>query len=312
MLEHHTGNWRLAARDVVKMLLMPSMMVGVHFEADLGRYFEVTTQRHAYPGEELSTRPGFCVVELHQLYFDYIAPFWEEARLNPRKQVERTYTYLESEVNESDRQKKKEQIEKGLHRKGHAELVKMSKCLMSLPLSFNILLNSKVGRHFARALCAVVKEKGTILFPDDNNRQRWDSSIFSKNIQRPHQEQIFYEMMTDEAVGVTHWYQQIGFNRSDVRSDLKNLTIEEPGSRNITLLSFRSCYPVIFSALYATFALMPSTTRLTEQSHGALRDLLPMGVSMMFTDTQQAYMMDEEYHNREACRKKKRQEKRPA
>jgi hypothetical protein len=30
---------------------------------------------------------------------------------------------------------------------------------------------------------------------------------------------------------------------------------------------------------------------------------------MMFTDARQAYMMDEEYHNREARRKKKRQEK---
>jgi hypothetical protein len=88
MLQHHTGNWRLAAKDVVEMLSMPSVMVGVvHFEADLGRYFEVTMQWHAYPGE-LSTRPGFCVMELHQLYFDYITPFWEEARLNPRKQLE--------------------------------------------------------------------------------------------------------------------------------------------------------------------------------------------------------------------------------
>jgi hypothetical protein len=42
MLQHHTGNWRLAARDVVEMLSMPSVMVGVHFEANLGQYFEVT------------------------------------------------------------------------------------------------------------------------------------------------------------------------------------------------------------------------------------------------------------------------------
>jgi hypothetical protein len=56
---------------------------------------------HAYPGE-LSLRPGFCVMELHQLYFDFIAPFWEEARLNPSKQLKRTYKYLESKVDESD------------------------------------------------------------------------------------------------------------------------------------------------------------------------------------------------------------------
>jgi hypothetical protein len=176
---------------------------------------------------------------------------------------------------------------------------------MSPPLSFNILLSNKIGRHFARALVAVVKENGTINFPDDNNHDRWDPRIFSENVQRPHQEQIFYEMMKDEAVEITHWYHQIGFNQRDVRCDLKKLTTEEPGSRDITLLSFRSHYPVICSAPYATFPLMPSTTRLTEQGHGALRDSLPMGVSMMFTDARQAYMMDEEYHNREARRKER-------
>jgi hypothetical protein len=87
----------------------------------------------------------------------------------------------------------------------------MSKYLMSPPLSFNILLSNKVGCHFARALIAVVKENGTVNFPHDNNRERWDP-IFSENVQRPYQEQIFYDMMKDEAVDTTHWYQQIGFN----------------------------------------------------------------------------------------------------
>jgi hypothetical protein len=54
---------------------------------------------------------------------------------------------------------------------------------------------------------------------------------------------------------------------------------------------------------------MPSTTQLTEQSHGGLRDSLPMGVSMMFTNARQAYTMDEEYHNQEACCKIKKGER---
>jgi hypothetical protein len=94
MSQHHTGNWRLAAKDVIEMLSIPNIMVGVHFEANLGHYFEVTMQWHAYPGE-LSTQPGFRVMEVHQLYFDFIAPFLEEARLNPSKQLKRTYKYLE-------------------------------------------------------------------------------------------------------------------------------------------------------------------------------------------------------------------------
>jgi hypothetical protein len=56
---------------------------------------------------------------------------------------------------------------------------------------------------------------------------------------------------------------------------------------------------------------MPSTTQFTKQSHGALCDSSPMGVSkmMMLTDGQQACMMDKEHHNREALCKKKRQER---
>jgi hypothetical protein len=38
----------------------------------------------------------------------------------------------------------REQIEKGIQ-KGHTELVKIAKYLMSPPLSFNILLNNKLG-----------------------------------------------------------------------------------------------------------------------------------------------------------------------
>ena len=304
MSQHHTGNWRLAAKDVVEMLSMPSIVVGVHFEADLGQYFEVTMKWHAHPGE-LSTRPGFRVMELHQLCFDCIAPFWEEARLNPRTHLERTQKHVDTEVDESDRRKKREQIEKGVS-KGHAELVKMAKYLMSPPLSFNILLNNKLGRHFARALVAAAEENG-IDFPNDNG-ERWDPSIFSVERERPKQEQAFYEMMRDEPVDVTHWCKQIGFNQTDVHPDLKKLTMEEQGSRDITLLAFRSQHPVMFSALHATFALMPSTTQLTEQSHGALRDSLPVGVSMKFTDARQTCMTNEEHCNREDIRSNERQE----
>jgi hypothetical protein len=48
---------------------------------------------------------------------------------------------LESEVDESEQQKKREQIEKGLC-KGHAELVKMSKCQ-----------NTSCRHHLASTLC---------------------------------------------------------------------------------------------------------------------------------------------------------------
>ena len=52
---------------------------------------------------------------------------------------------------------------------------------------------------------------------------------------------------------------------------------------------------------------MASATRLSEQSHGALRYSLPMGVSMKYTDAKHKFMMNVLYHYREARRKKKRE-----
>jgi hypothetical protein len=101
------------------MLTMPSIMVRVYFEANLGQYFEVIMHWHRYP-EELS---WFCIMlQLHQLYFNFIAPFWEKARLNPRNQLKQTYTkYVESQqVDELDHQEKLEQFEEGICKR-HAE-----------------------------------------------------------------------------------------------------------------------------------------------------------------------------------------------
>eukprot|EP00978_Attheya_sp_CCMP212_P032759 scaffold129363_cov50-Attheya_sp.AAC.3 len=120
----------------------------------------------------------------------------------------------------------------------------MAKYLMSPPLSFNILLSNKLGRHFARALVAVIKENG-IDFTDDSG-ERWDPSIFCVNIERPHQEQTFYDMMYDESVDITHWYKQIGFNQTNIHLDLKKINMEEECSRDIALLVVRSQYPIIF------------------------------------------------------------------
>jgi hypothetical protein len=215
MLQHHTGNWRLAPKDVVKMLIMPSIMVGVHFEANLGQYSDVTIQWHAYPGE-FSTQPGFRIMELHQNCTLYLLPH------SGRKPG-----YVESQVNELDQQKKCEQIEKGI-RKRHAELIKMVKYLMSPPLNFNFLFSNSLGPHFVRALVAVVKEND-IDFPN-NNGEYWNLRIVSVKIEQLHQEQTLYNLLHDRAVGITHWYKQIGFNQAVIHRDLKKLTMEEQGS----------------------------------------------------------------------------------
>ena len=80
-------------------------------------------QWHAYPGE-LSTRPGFRVMELHQLYFDSIAPFWEEARVNPKKQLQQhTIIWRWKSKNRIDK-KSESTLRKALAR----DMLSLSKC----------------------------------------------------------------------------------------------------------------------------------------------------------------------------------------
>ena len=50
------------------MLFMPEIIVALHFESELGDYFEITSSWHSSPGE-LSTRPGFRMLEMHILWF---------------------------------------------------------------------------------------------------------------------------------------------------------------------------------------------------------------------------------------------------
>eukprot|EP00957_Ditylum_brightwellii_P075549 5741915-Ditylum_brightwellii.AAC.1 len=49
---------RLIAQDVVQMLMLPEIIVGLHFEREIGLYFEVTSKWHETLGS-LSTHSGF-------------------------------------------------------------------------------------------------------------------------------------------------------------------------------------------------------------------------------------------------------------
>ena len=63
-------NARVIANDDVQMLLMPEILVALNFEREMGLSFEVTSSWH---GVRLSSRPGFRFLELHTLWFEFIA-----------------------------------------------------------------------------------------------------------------------------------------------------------------------------------------------------------------------------------------------
>ena len=91
---------------------MPKIVVALQFEAELVDYFEVTYQWHAYPGE-LCTRPGFRMIKLHHLMFEYIMPFWESATANPKDQFKNTFELIEKmESSEDEDQKRKGELKR--------------------------------------------------------------------------------------------------------------------------------------------------------------------------------------------------------
>ena len=98
---------------------MPAIIVALHFESELGNYFEVTSNWHAMPDGELSTRPGFRMLEMHTLWFEFIMPWWEEAKQNPALRFPKTFEYLNSEVKVADRELKRMQLLAGINA-GHA------------------------------------------------------------------------------------------------------------------------------------------------------------------------------------------------
>jgi hypothetical protein len=157
----HNQIFQRVAQEVVTMLLMPKIVVALHFKSKPGNYFEVTSSWHASPGK-LSTRPGFLMLKMHALCFEFIIPWWEEGKQKPRVRFPKTFQYLNSDVNAGNRHLKRKQLLACINA-GHAKLLKMSLLLMSAPLVFLALTNLVQGSLLLWAMLAIVTENGLIL-----------------------------------------------------------------------------------------------------------------------------------------------------
>jgi hypothetical protein len=292
----HSDSWvKRASMEVVTMLLMPEIIVAIHFEAEVGEYFEVTSRWHCMPGA-LYTRPGFRVFEIHDLYFGFMAPWWELAIRYPEQQFQKTFNYLATaNIPESTRKLKEEQLKAGIAA-GHAELVKMSRLLLSAPMIFVVLVNPIRGPSLLRAILAIVNANNYDI------GEGWGEYEYAppRADNRPEEEAVFYDLLVGNGESVTHWIQQLGLMLPCVRDDLQRLSKETPGCREHGgILEFKVTYPVIFAALEASFGLMPSNSRIAEQAHGGMRDGLIDGVSLLSTDMMRTYIMNDEYYARE-------------
>jgi hypothetical protein len=75
-------------------LLKPEIVVTRHFESELGECFEVTGKWHASPGE-LSTRPGFRIMEVHPFLFEFVFPSRNEAIEHSAEAFKQTFACLD-------------------------------------------------------------------------------------------------------------------------------------------------------------------------------------------------------------------------
>lgn len=83
---HSKTDWkRRAGKEVATWLESDLIQFGLIAEAEVGdAYFAHTYYWHNRPGA-LHTRPGFRMMEVHELYFGFMLPFWTTALTTPEK-----------------------------------------------------------------------------------------------------------------------------------------------------------------------------------------------------------------------------------
>jgi hypothetical protein len=292
-----------AAKEVMLMLLNKNVFIGIIFEMELGAYFETTMAWHCRKGA-LSKRTGFRMMELHQFYHVFLAPFWNQAIQSPEVRFPKTFEYLNNIIQQEHRETKRSQIVEGI-KAGHKEFQKMYAELFRAPLIFLILSDAVRGPPLLRVLVTILEESDFDMTGDGWGR--YDPFDPDSDNQSELGE-AYYNLLKDDGDSVKHWYQQLGLAKEIVRDELILLSNKQQESYSdsdgdgIAILQFALAYPVIFEALGATFRYMMSNSRMAELMHAGLRQTIKEGEALFMTEMSRAYMTNEEYYHREERR----------
>ena len=106
----------------------------------------------------------------------------------------------------------------------------------------------------------------------------WGKFEYGENETMPTEMKVWYEWLEEEAEELAHWFKQLGLHRKVVLRDLRRLSQESTAdsskrSESSTRLRlFFKEYPVLFTALRATFGLLASASWIVESAHGMMRD----------------------------------------
>lgn len=81
--------------EIATWLQMPEIILGLHFEAELGKFFEYAYHWHCQKGP-IRLRSGFRMMEIFDLYFSYELPWWNQAVNHQVKAMPNTSNWLNS------------------------------------------------------------------------------------------------------------------------------------------------------------------------------------------------------------------------
>ena len=96
------------------------------------------------------------MMEVHDLYFDFMLLWWTEAIHDPASKFPKTMGYLDTNFHGKQKEMKKRQFIRGI-KAGYNELIKMTTpMLLSGQVSFLILCNVEHSPSFLRALLLVL------------------------------------------------------------------------------------------------------------------------------------------------------------
>ena len=297
------SDWkRRAGAEVATWLAMPEIILGLQFEAEVGEYFETTYYWHNRPGP-FNSRPGFRMMEVHDLYFNFILPWWNDVVDNPESKLKKTMEYLDKNFEGEEKEQRRAQIMRGL-KAGREEIIKMTrKSFLEGPVSFLILCDSSIGPAFLRALLAVIAGQAINFIPDACS-ESWGRFSHDDPHDRPEDEQLWYNQLSKEPEKTLHWWRQFGLHRGVLLDDLQRLSRAEGNETPLgpledasksPLASFKTTYPILYECLEAVFGLMMSNSRLCEQIHGMLRHALRDGTGMAEVDSRQGYAVRTDY-----------------
>ena len=114
---------------------------------------------------------------------------------------------------------------------------------------------------------------GADILIQDHESTEWGKFIYLDSMERPLDEQIWYDILTNHIDDVVHFWRQFGLNRECLVGDLQHLSSETrawDSKKDVPLLVFKNKSPVLFEGLEAVFGIMMSNSRLCEQIHGMI------------------------------------------